>query len=368
MPGHKRIWFHCASLGEFEQGRPLIEACRVKYPDYEILLTFFSPSGYEVRKNYDGVDFIFYLPMDTPQQAKRFVEIVQPTVVFFIKYEYWYNMLNVLDKKHIPVFIVSAIFRPTQHFFSFYGSWFRAHLSKITHFFVQNEESLAILASIGIKQTSLTGDTRFDRVFTIAQQAKEFPLIKEFRGDDSLFLLGSSWPEDEKIVSELIAKNLPGLKFVIAPHEVTESRIQTLLEKMPEGTLRYTKLEKGSKSESPKVLIVDSMGILSSLYQYASFAYIGGGFGKGIHNVLEAATFGMPVFFGPNYLRFQEACDLVERGGAFPLSDSRTLIGKVQELQGNPVHHDKISSITKSYVSEKRGATAQILSKINSYL
>jgi len=368
MPGKKRLWFHCASLGEFEQGRPLIEACRMQHPDYEILLTFFSPSGYEIRKNYEGADHVFYLPADTPENVKRFLDLSQPSAAFFIKYEFWYNYLQGLDKRNIPVFFVSAIFRPGQHFFHAYGTWFRGHLQRITHFFVQNEASLKLLASVGISHATVSGDTRFDRVYSIAAQAKEFPLIGQFRADDALFLVGSSWPEDEKIVKSLVDKNLPGMKFIFAPHEVDPARIQGMLEKMDKTTLRYSQIGKDTRPEDHRSLVIDSIGILSNLYQYASYAFIGGGYGRGIHNILEAATFGMPIFFGPNYLKFQEACDLIDRGGAFAVADAAELIKKVEQLREDPILHHQVASIAKAYVNEKRGASAVIINKIKTYL
>jgi 3-deoxy-D-manno-octulosonic-acid transferase len=368
IPGKPRLWFHCASLGEFEQGRPLIEACREKYPGYEIMLTFFSPSGYTVRKNYEGADHVFYLPMDTVSNARRFVMLTQPKAAFFIKYEYWFNLLDALDHSNVPVFMVSAIFRPGQHFFRFYGNWARKRLNRITHFFVQNEESQRLLNGIGIKHATITGDTRFDRVYSIAARAKESPLLTEFLGDERLFLAGSSWPEDEKITKELINKKLPGIKFAFAPHEVDEHRIKALAEKLGKNCLRFTKIRKGQQLSERQILVIDTIGLLSSLYRHATYAFIGGGYGKGIHNILEAATFGMPIFFGPNYEKFQEARDLVERGGAFSITDSQELYEKITQLEADHAYYFTVAGICKAYVNEKRGATAAILVKINSYL
>ena len=370
--GEKLAWFHTASLGEFEQARPLIEGFRKNYPDFKIFLTFFSPSGYEIRKNYSGADYIFYLPLDTPRNAKKFVEIVDPQIVFFVKYEFWYNFLRVLKNKGKTVFIVSGIFRKEQHFFKWYGSWFRKILKMITFFFVQNHESKELLKTIGIENVEISGDTRFDRVFEIAQSKKSFPLVEAFKNDSDIFLGGSTWPADEELIISLINKKTGKLKFIIAPHEVHKERIRSLKEKFLENVLLFSDVVSGKiekeEIKNSKILIIDSIGILSHLYQYAKFAYIGGGFGVGIHNILEAVTFGKPVFFGPKYRKFQEANDLINLGAAFCVHNDLELIKNVEAFLENTEKYDKCSKICKNYVLDEKGATDIILKKTNSVI
>ncbi len=363
----KISWFHCASLGEFEQGRPIIEAFRKQFPGYKILLTFFSPSGYEIRKNYAGADFIFYLPIDNPANARRFIKLVHPSIAIFIKYEFWYNYLTQLKKNNIPVLVVSAIFRPEQHFFAWYGGWFRKMLKNITHIFVQNKVSMALLNSAGIENVSISGDTRFDRVASIAGNAKQFPLIETFAGNDKLFLAGSTWPADESLLISLIDQHLPGLKFIIAPHETDKDRINQLLSRLNAPALCYSQANEKTISDY-QVLIIDSIGILSHLYRYATLAYIGGAFGKGLHNILEAATFGNPVLFGTNYQKFKEAVDLIQRKGVFSITNADELIYKTRELLSDKNYHDKCSEICRNYVIQNQGATGIILAKIKNYL
>ncbi|MCD4680008.1 MAG: 3-deoxy-D-manno-octulosonic acid transferase, partial [Bacteroidales bacterium] len=344
------------------QARQLIESFKDHFPEYKILLTFFSPSGYETRKDYDKADRVFYLPMDTKSNAKKFISVVKPELVFFIKYEFWFNYLSELKKNNVPTFLVSAIFRPDQHFFRFFGGWFRSQLNNITYFFVQNETSLNLLKSINIDRTELTGDTRFDRVFKIAVESKEFPLIKVFKHDNHLLLAGSTWNEDEEILLEF-HKNFPKFKLIIAPHEVHDLRIQKLLKRSGNDALLFSKANDIS-IRNAKILIIDSIGILSHMYKYADMAYIGGGFGTGIHNILEAATFGQPVFFGPNYQKFQEARDLIDKGGAFTIKNSIDLINKIQPLLDDKNKLNETGSICRSYVTQKRGATEKILEYI----
>ncbi len=361
-PSTKRIWFHCASLGEFEQGRPVIEQFRNEHPDYEIILTFFSPSGYEIRKNYEGVDHIFYLPLDTRKNADRFVGIINPDIVVFIKYEYWFNYFRALHERGIPVIMISAIFRRDQYFFKPYGRWIREQLKTVRYFFVQDQASAGLLHSVGLTNTEVSGDTRFDRVRSIAEGASANPVVSSFcggaavvpgdenavpagdknvvtpgdenavasSGKNVVILGGSTWPEDEDLLLGLSGKLPPQVKFIIAPHEIHESRIQALEKKIGEHrTLRYSQAASGGPgmagNTDARFLIIDGMGFLSGLYRYATLAYIGGGFGAGIHNILEAATFGKPVIFGPECKRFREAVDLVDSGGAFS-------IGKQEEL------------------------------------
>lgn len=357
------VWFHCASLGEFEQGRPLIEAFREKYPSKKILLTFFSPSGYEIRKNYPGADVIGYLPQDTLQNARKWLDLFRPEAVFFIKYEYWFNYLYELSRRKIPVFMVSAIFREDQHFFRGYGGWFRKHLMNIRYFFVQNEESLKFLKSIGIENAEITGDTRFDRVYGIALLAKRFPEVEMFVKEEKIILAGSSWPEDEAILLDYYRNSDSSIKFIIAPHEVDDRHI-TNIRSAFEDSVAFSELKANTGTVSARVLIIDGIGYLSSLYQYATVAYIGGGFGAGIHNILEAATFGKPVVFGPKYSKFQEARDLITEGGAFPVNDSEELKNILDQLLNDPAKYETASAICRNYVERKRGATRIIMNRI----
>ncbi len=365
--GEKRVWFHCSSLGEFEQGRPVIEKFREKYAGYKIVLTFFSPSGYEIRKNYEYADYIFYLPLDTRKNSEKFIELINPKLVFFIKYEYWFNFLSVLKQRNIPVFIVSAIFRSNQHFFKWYGAWFRKKLKCITYFFVQNKISKGLLESIGITNVSVSGDTRFDRVFSIANNKKSFPLIEKFKGNNNLLIAGSTWPQDEKLIYEIINLKIQNLKFVIVPHEVHKEHINGILHGTGAKAVKFSEADDNNVSGFD-ALIVDSIGVLSHLYQYSTVTYIGGGFSKGIHNILEAATFGNPVVFGPNYFKFHEAKDLIEIKGAFSVSSSQQLADKLRELLDNKSLLEKTSAIAKNYVAEKKGATENVVKEIEKYL
>jgi 3-deoxy-D-manno-octulosonic-acid transferase len=362
--GEKIAWFHCASLGEFEQGRPVIEAFRKAQPDFKILLTFFSPSGYEIRKNYDGANWIFYLPIDTPGKAKKFLNIVNPAIAVFVKYEYWFNYMKVLNRKGIPLIVISAIFRPGQRFFRWWGGWQRKMLETTTRFFVQNNTSKQLLNAVGISQVTLSGDTRFDRVLQVARQKKSFPLIEKFSEGRKVLLAGSTWPKDEELIISYIQQKPQGIKFIIATHEVHEPRIQSLINKLPVPPLRFSQAT-NENILSSNVLIIDSIGILSHLYQYATVAYIGGGFGVGIHNILEAATFGNPVIFGLNYEKFQEAKDLVSLGGAFSISSGTEFLEIIKKLISDDNFRKKVSQISTRFVEEKSGATGQIIDFID---
>lgn len=353
-------WFHCASLGEFEQGRPLIGAFKKQFPEYRILLTFFSPSGYEVRKNFEGADYIYYLPIDTIGKAKKFLQITHPEIAIFVKYEYWFNFIRQLKKMNIPVIGVSSIFRPGQRFFTWYGGWQLSLLKSFDHFFVQNETSAQLLKKAGISQVTVSGDTRFDRVFEIAGKTKPFPLVEAFKGNSKIFIAGSTWPPDEELVMELISKNIEGLKFIIAPHEVHQVRIDALIKKLPAGSLRFSELNP-SNTENTNVIVIDNIGILSHLYQYAEIAHIGGGFGVGIHNILEAATFGLPVIFGPNYEKFQEARELIASKGAFPVKTKSEFLEIANKLLSNEDFRTQSSEISRNYVQENKGATEMII-------
>ncbi len=359
----RRLWVHAASLGEFEQGRPLIEKIKEQHPEFKIFLTFFSPSGYEVRKNYAGADYIYYLPADTPANAKQFVDLVNPEKVLFIKYEYWYNYLSNLKKRSIPVFLCSAIFREDQLFFKWYGGWYRKILSLFNHLFVQTDKSKELLASIGFTNVTTTGDTRFDRVYAIASQAKEIAEVDAFVGSNQCLIAGSTWEPDEDLLSAYVNETTIPLKYIIAPHEIHASHIERLEKSIRKKVVRYS-VWKQDLTGDFDVLIIDNIGMLSSLYRYGQVAYIGGGFGKGIHNTLEAATFGLPILFGPNYLKFQEAKDLIALGGAFSISNLNELKLKLDELFSNAAPLRAAQKIAGDYVKNNIGATELIITHI----
>ncbi|MGC1390313.1 MAG: glycosyltransferase N-terminal domain-containing protein [Bacteroidales bacterium] len=313
-PGDRVIWIHCASLGEFEQGRPVIESIKREMPVFKIVLTFFSPSGFEIRKNYDNADCISYLPADTPGNAAKFLNLVKPEIVIFVKYEFWNNYISALYRKKIPLYLISGIFRPGQHFFKWYGSFFRNMLRKFERIFVQDQRSFDLLTGIGLEKVSLAGDTRFDRVVQIAGTARDIPQLDHFRGNEKLFLAGSSWRQDEEIIAEYINRFPSRMKWVFAPHEIDKGNIERLEKLIRVKHARFS--EYSEVSADIRVLIIDNIGMLSSAYRYAFIAAIGGGFGKGIHNILEPACWGIPVLFGPRYEYFKEAVDLLNIGGA----------------------------------------------------
>jgi len=361
----KTIWIHSASLGEFEQGRPLIEALKKKNPNTKIVLTFFSPSGYEIRKNYPLADYVYYLPIDTPQNAKAFIKIINPSLVIFIKYEFWYNYINQLDKQKIPFLYISAIFRPNQLFFKPCGKWFLNHLRKANHFFVQNQTSKNLLRAKGIHQVSISGDTRFDRVASILQQAKENDIVKKFKGTSSLLLAGSTWPKDEEAIKDL-HQAIPDIKIIIAPHLINQSHINQIKSIFPKA-ITYSKAKESDINKAP-ILIIDNMGMLSSLYQYADFALIGGGFGAGIHNTLEAATYGMPIFIGPNYHKFQEAKDLIDKGIISVFNTADELKTDFDMILNDKDKYHHIVKASKDYVKSNSGATDLIMRRISDIL
>jgi 3-deoxy-D-manno-octulosonic-acid transferase len=355
-------WVHCASLGEFEQGRPLIEAIRKEKPELKIVLTFFSPSGFEVRKNYNMADVVVYLPADTAANAKRFLKTVKPAMAIFIKYEFWYNYLTALKNAKIPVYSVSSIFRDNQVFFKWYGGWFRNMLKTITRFYVQDKKSGALLETIDIKNYVVAGDTRFDRVAAIADSAADVPVAREFAEQGKVIVAGSSWPADEAILADYINNSLNEVKLIIAPHEVHESHITQLIQRFKVPVMRYSDAN-NTKDVECRVLIIDTIGLLSAIYRYGSIAYIGGGFGKGIHNTLEAATYGMPVIFGPNYKRFKEAVDLIEVGGGFCISslDDFSKIMNTLWNANSTAALEKSGTASKNYVQSMCGATPMVL-------
>ncbi len=357
-------WFHCASLGEFEQGRPVIEAFRLKHPQYRILLTFFSPSGFEVRKNYTHADHICYLPADTPENARRFVEIVNPDFVVFVKYEYWLNYINKITGRNIPMYILSATFRTDQFFFKWYGKWSLKSLKKITRFFVQTKESAKLLEKHGISQITVTGDTRFDRVSTIAREAASLPVIEQFSESQKIMIVaGSTWQPDELLLSKLLNEFPEKFKLIIAPHEIHESHLKTIEHQFLNNTIRYSTLPKTGTTDS-NVLIIDSIGMLSKLYRYAKISYIGGGFGAGIHNILEAAVYGVPVLFGPNHHKFQEALDLIASGGAYAINSYEGFKKTILNLSDNINAWQKSADASNSYVAGKCGATTKVISEL----
>lgn len=359
------VWVHCASLGEFEQGRPLIEAVRLAHPRYKIVLTFFSPSGYEVRKNYSEADLVIYLPADTKRNAQRFIKWVRPQKVFFIKYEYWYHYFQELSKAKIPLYMVSSIFRPSQIFFQWYGRWFRKTLNFVTKFFVQDEVSANLLSSIGLTNYEVAGDTRFDRVAAIAESAASIPLVEDFAQGKNVIVAGSTWAPDESILATFINHHSNEFKLIIAPHEVHDSRVVELSKKLKVPFIRFSQIV-DKVPENTSVLIVDTIGVLSAIYRYGLVAYIGGGFGVGIHNTLEAATFGMPVIFGPKYKKFREAVDLIEKGGGFSIKNQEEFQQIIDQLMNPDSSNNFLTSgrSSKKYVESMCGATALILDEL----
>lgn len=359
------VWFHAASLGEFEQGSPVMEAYKKEHPDHLLLLTFFSPSGYESKKHYQYADFICYLPLDTKKNAQRFLHIVKPTKIFFIKYEFWFNYMCEAFQQQIKVFSISSIFRKEQYFFAFYGQWFLKQLSKVEHFFVQNQSSVDLLRKYGITQTMLSGDTRFDRVCQVAQQDADFPLIERFKGSSALLVAGSSWLQDETLICRVLPLFRDRMKVIFVPHEIHEQHIKQLEQLSPFRTLRYSQATEENISDA-EVLIIDQIGILSKIYRYADFTYIGGGFGKGIHNVLEAAVYGKPVFFGPNYHKFQEAEELLTIQNITSIENSEILSHWLHIFLEDHVLYQHICHLCFDYVQTNQGATKKILDYLRS--
>ena len=359
-PGEKRIWFHCASLGEFEQGRPLIETYRKVNPDVKIVLTFFSPSGYNIRKDYPGADYVFYLPADTPLNVKRFLDAIDPVAAVFIKYEFWYHYLELLHRRDIPTILVSAIFRPEQHFFKWYGGFFREMLRFYDHFFVQDQASADLLNSIGLTNITISGDTRFDRVAEVVSKSEPIAATGQFAGGDRVLVGGSTWPPDEEMIARYARENKGRLKFMIAPHEVDEDNIERIMKLFGGDAVRLSEYDFEKKC-SCNILIIDRIGILSSVYRHAHLCLIGGGFGKGIHNTLEAAAWGKPVLFGPNYTRFREALGLISVGGARSFNTYEQFAGFVYNWLEDKADYNSASTACKNYISDNEGATRIII-------
>lgn len=440
------VWFHASSLGEFEQGRPIIEAFRKRWPQTRIALSFFSPSGYEVRKSYDQADVVFYLPLDTPGNARRLIDILKPQKVVFVKYDFWFNLLAELDRRRIPAYYISCLFRPGQYLFRWYGGWALNRLRTIRHFFVQNRESALIIEEAGFRNVTVTGDTRFDRVYDIARNPLRFPLIERFTGNHPVWICGSTWTEDESVLfpviravtagrqtglpshgqpadsrpaegssiseksgcgpddthpsvrpvaaeasdsrpedplrslaltedrGEIDQENVPleamppgdpltavtRFKVILAPHDTSEKRVLGLMQQLDGRAIRLSQLTETIDPEA-NILIVDSVGILAQLYQYATIAYIGGAFGSGLHNIQEPITFGVPVFFGPRYHKFREAVDLVAQGGTFTINTSKELAGGIHALMTNPEKYRSTRELCLKYVDDNRGATGRVM-------
>ena len=356
------IWFHCASLGEFEQGRPVMEALKSRNPKVLIALTFFSPSGYEVRKNYTGADWIGYLPLDTFFNAKKFVRILNPSQAFFVKYEFWTNYFSILKKQNVKLFCISVIMREDQRFFKWHGFIWRPTLKAVTHFFVQNENTQNLLRKIKFNNVSVSGDTRFDRVLEISNSSKDLSWLTSFKQDEFLVVLGSSYTEEESLMAMLLQR-VNNLKVCVVPHEIHSSRIQESIARFEKfGVVLFSSFQPEKNNEA-RVLIVDSIGMFSSNYSQANAVVLGGGFGKGLHNSLEIAVYGVPMAFGPNYKKFQEAVDLVKNGAAFSIESLEELSSFIEQLRFENV----IPNVGKKYVSDHAGATSAILKGIEKY-
>ncbi|GAB6394109.1 MAG: 3-deoxy-D-manno-octulosonic acid transferase [Bacteroidales bacterium] len=360
----KYIWFHAASLGEFEQGRPMMEKIKAGCPQYKILLTFFSPSGYEVRKNYQGADVICYLPFDTPYKVRKFVHLANPCMACFIKYEFWANYLLELKRKHIPVYSVSAIFRRDQWFFRWYAKPFLKVFRCFNRLFVQDELSAKLLAQHGITQNVVTGDTRFDRVLDVQKAARRIPIIEAFVKDTSAVVVaGSSWQPDEEMLIAYFNEH-PGIKLIIAPHEIDRGHLLEIHSRLKHPSVRLSEADEQSVAQK-RCLIIDSFGLLSSIYRYGEIAYIGGGFGKGVHNILEAAVYGVPVIFGFNYRKFKEANDLITLGGGFSVSGEKTFRALMDNLLASRAYLQAAGRTAGKFVKDNAGATGKILRQLS---
>ncbi|AIY13046.1 3-deoxy-D-manno-octulosonic acid transferase [Cellulophaga baltica NN016038] len=357
------IWIHTASLGEFEQGLPVIEALKKHYTEYQILVTFFSPSGYEVKKNSSAADLITYLPLDTKHNAAAFIATVNPVLSIFVKYEIWPNYLKELEKRKIPTLLVSAIFSKRQIFFKGYGSFMRKSLSAFSHFFVQDQNSKDLLASIGLKNSTISGDTRFDRVLKILEQDNTLDFMEKFKQDQQCFIAGSSWPEDEAIIVDYINTTNANLKFVFAPHTIKKEAIQKLANAIKKKTILYSELADNNPSDY-EVLIIDTIGILTKAYSYADIAYVGGGFATGLHNTLEPAVFGIPVLIGPKYSGFKEAEDLVDLKGVIAISDQKSFTLALDQLVSSQKYYKETGEINTRYIAKRKGATGSIMDYI----
>ena len=362
-PHQKSIWIHCASLGEFEQGRPVIEQLKKEMPEFKILLTFYSPSGFEIRKQFPLANFVCYMPEDNFKNAQQFLKLVQPDLAIFVKYEFWYYHLKALQQNQIPTLLISARFRPDQPFFKWYGGLHREMLHCFNHIFVQNEASVELLNNSGYHNVTIVGDTRVDRVLNIAENAPAFELISNFVGKSPVLIAGSTWPVDERFLIDFIKNKADkNWKFIIAPHNIEEKFIIDIETRLGVLCIKYSKAAHANLNQ-PKVMIIDNIGMLSSIYQYGKIAYIGGGFGKGIHNILEPIAFGLPIIFGPNYQKFTEAITLVKQGGAFTVQNGNDFDKAMLFLQSTE-NYSKATLKAKNYISENKGATTKILNII----
>ncbi|NOY50586.1 MAG: 3-deoxy-D-manno-octulosonic acid transferase [Chlorobi bacterium] len=365
-PGGKTIWFHCASLGEFEQGRPLIERMKKQEPGTKIFLTFFSPSGYEIRKDYPFADYIFYLPYDSPKNARKFIELVRPQMAIFVKYEFWFNYISELKKRDIPLYLVSGVFREEHYFFKRWAWWQRKQLAKFNYFFLQDEKSKALLNTVGIHKALVAGDTRFDRVREILSETVDLPLIEKFMDNKKVLCAGSSWPPDEDIILNFLDKAKPDIKLIIAPHDISKKHIDDILKKFEDyQTVLYS--DKGigdDEYKNSKVLIINSIGLLNKLYRFADIAYVGGGFGLAIHNLLEAAVYGIPVVYGPKHRHFREAVELAENRGGFPIAGEEDFLAIMDKLISDKAFYKKNALAAGNYIRENAGASEMILKEL----
>ena len=360
----KTIWFHAASLGEYEQGLPVIEKIKIKYPNHKIIVSFFSPSGYEVRKNNTVADATVYLPLDTVKNAKKFIQLTHPDLVFFIKYEFWPNYLNELKKQQIPTYLISGIFREKQAFFKWYGGFYRKALEAFTYFFVQNESSLKLLQRLGKNNAVVSGDTRFDRVATILEKDNSLDFIETFKNNTTTIVIGSSWPKDEELVLNFINSSTADCKYIIAPHNIKQEQIQQLKTNCVKKVVLFSEKEDKNLADYD-VFIIDTIGILTKIYSYADIAYVGGGFGHpGVHNILEPATFGIPIVIGPNYSHFAEATDLVNLNGCISIQNKEELYTNLSKLISDKTTRIEKGSLCADFVQKNKGAVDCIMKKI----
>ncbi len=361
------IWIHCSSLGEFEQGRPVMERIKTDYPNHKLAVSFFSPSGYEVQKDYKGADYIFYLPIDTISNSKKLIRALHPEILILVKYEYWYNLLNQLQKSKIPVIVISAVIKKDSLFLSGYGGWFKKIIKRISHFFVQDEDSKELLKSIQIDQVTVSGDTRFDRVKEILESHPKLEFIEKFKGDSKLIVVGSSWPDDENLLIRFINEQLPDeWKVVFAPHNINEKQIRQLADQIKKKTSIYSQTDENQLSDAD-VLIVDTIGMLTKIYAYADISYVGGGFTKtGVHNTIEPAVFGVPVIFGPVYQDYFEAIELIESGGALNFKDYNEFSEKMNSMIKDELLRTERGKAAFNYIQSKPNSTRLIIEYLNS--
>ena len=361
-PTDKTIWFHSASLGEYEQGLPVIEKIKEKHPAHKIIVTFFSPSGYEVRKNNNVADITIYLPLDTKSNAKKFLRLAHPEFAFFIKYEFWLNYLKELEHNKIPTYLISGIFRDNQMFFKWYGGFYRKALTSFTYFFVQNEKSKEKIEALGFKNVIVSGDTRFDRVAAILERDNTVDFIEQFKNNAPTIIIGSSWPKDETLLADYINQASEDVKFIIAPHNIKQDQLSDLKSQINKPTVLFSEKDNSKNFSDYNVFIIDTIGLLTKIYSYGTIAYVGGGFGNpGIHNILEPATFGIPIVIGPNYSNFAEAVELVKIGGCTVISNTLELKQIFDRLLLDQEYREEKSQICKSYIQDNKGATESIM-------